>query len=231
MTKDWDVDLIRWIWAFIDWPLDRFEQAATFWTTVTDSGLSARRGSTHEFATLPSRSGQPALKLQGVHCPGGAHLDLEVDDVPAAIVQACGLGATVVASKPVSAVMQSPGGQQFYVEPWDGAASQPPVVEHPDGSVSRLDQVCLDIAQAGYEVKGRSGPRRPGASCTPARGRSLICSNRLQACRSVSCCSVSTSLDPPPPTSIWPVRTLRQPVYGTNNAAPVSSPAGRIGSS
>lgn len=145
--------MIRWIWAFIDRPLDRFEQAATFWTTVTDSGLSARRGSAREFATFHPRSGQPALKLQGVHCRGGAHLDLEVDDVPAAIVRACRLGATVVASKPVSAVMQSPGGQQFCVEPWDGATSRPPVVQHPDGSISRLDQVCLDIAPAGYEVE------------------------------------------------------------------------------
>ena len=153
MTKDVEVNLIRWIWAFIDRPLDRFEQAATFWTTVTDSRLSARRGSDREFATLLPRSGHPSLKFQGVRGPGGVHLDLEVDDVRAAIDRARGLGATVVVSKLASAVMQSPGGQQFCMEPWDGAASPPPVVEHPDGTRSRLDQVCLDIAPAGYEVE------------------------------------------------------------------------------
>jgi hypothetical protein len=95
-VKDVEVDLIRWIWAFIDRPLGRFEQAAAFWTTVTDSRLSARRGSDGEFATLLHPSGHPALKLQSVHGPGGVHLDLEVDDVPAATDAARGLGATVV---------------------------------------------------------------------------------------------------------------------------------------
>ena len=145
--------MIRWIWAFIDRPLDRFEQAATFWAAVTDSRLSARRSSHREFATLLPRSGHPCLKVQGVRGPGGAHLDLEVDDVPEAIDRAVGLGATVVVSKPASAVIQSPGGQRFCLEPWDGAASRPPVAERPDGTSSRLDQVCLDIAPDRYEVE------------------------------------------------------------------------------
>jgi hypothetical protein len=77
--------LIRWIWAFIDRPLNRFEQACAFWTTVTDTQPSTRRGSDRGFATLLPPSGEPALKLQGVHDQGRAHLDLEVEDVPAAI--------------------------------------------------------------------------------------------------------------------------------------------------
>ena len=153
MTKDVEVDLIRWIWAFIDRPLDRFEQAAAFWTTVTDSRLSARRGSDGGFATLLPPSGHPSLKLQGVHGPSGVHLDLEVNDVPAAIDGARSLGATVVSPHLDWAVMRSPGGQLFCLTPWDGAASQPPLVEHPDGTSSRLDQVCLDVAPAGYEVE------------------------------------------------------------------------------
>jgi Glyoxalase-like domain len=91
-----EVDLIRWIWAFIDRPLERFDQAAAFWTTVTDSCLSTRRGSDGEFVTLLPRSGHPSLKLQGVRGPGGVHLDPEVNDVPAAIDEALGLGARVV---------------------------------------------------------------------------------------------------------------------------------------
>ena len=53
------------------------------------------------------------MKLQGVHGPGGAHLDLEADDVPAAVDGARGLGATVVAPHLDWAVMRSPGGQLF----------------------------------------------------------------------------------------------------------------------
>jgi hypothetical protein len=145
--------VIRWIWAFIDRPLDRFERAGTFWTTVTGSRLSPLRGSDNEFATLLPRSGEAALKLQGVHDQGGAHLDLEVDDVPAAIEAARRLGATVVGSKLVAEVMRSPGGQLFCVEPWDGAVSRPAVFVHPDGTSSLLDQVCLDIAPALYDVE------------------------------------------------------------------------------
>jgi catechol 2,3-dioxygenase-like lactoylglutathione lyase family enzyme len=145
--------VIRWIWAFIDRPLDRFAQAGTFWTTVTGSRLSPLRGSDHEFATLLPRTGEAALKLQGVHDQGGAHLDLEVDDVPAAIEAAQRLGATVVGSKLVSEVMRSPGGQLFCMEPWDGALSRPAVFVHPDLTSSRLDQVCLDIAPAQNDVE------------------------------------------------------------------------------
>jgi hypothetical protein len=99
--------LIRWIWAFIDRPLNRFEQACAFWTTVTDSQPSTRRGSEREFATLLPASGEPALKLQGVHDQAGAHLDLEFADVPAAIDVAGRLGATLVA------VMKDPTGGTY----------------------------------------------------------------------------------------------------------------------
>lgn len=145
--------MIRWIWAFIDRPLGRFEEAAAFWITVTGSRLSSRRGSEGEFATLLPPSGHPALKLHGVHGPAGVHLDLEVDDVPTAIDAARDLGATVVAPHLDWAVMRSPGGQLFCLQAWDGATARPPVVEHPDGTSSRLDQVCLDIAPARFEAE------------------------------------------------------------------------------
>lgn len=147
--------MIRWIWAFIDRPLDRFGQAASFWTTVTESRLSSLRGSDGEFATLLPQSGQASLKLQGVQGPGGGHLDLDVEDVPAAVDGARDLGATVVAPHLDWAVMRSPGGQLFCLTPWEGAASAAPPAVHPDRTSSRLDQVCLDIAPARYEVEKR----------------------------------------------------------------------------
>jgi hypothetical protein len=69
--------------------------------------------------TLLPRSGHPSLKLQGVQGPGGVHLDLEVNDVPAAIDVARGVGATVVSQHPDWAVMRSPGGQLFCLTPWE----------------------------------------------------------------------------------------------------------------
>jgi hypothetical protein len=148
-----EVDLARWVWAFVDRPLERFDQAAAFWANVTDSRVSTRRGCDGEFVTLLPRSGHPSLKLQGVHGPGGALLDLEVNDVPAAVDVARGVGATVVAPHPDWAVMRSPGGQLFCLTPWEGAAARAPMVEHPDGTSSRLDQLYLDVAPAGYEVE------------------------------------------------------------------------------
>ena len=66
VTRHMEVDLVRWIWAFIDRPLERFDQAAAFRANVTDSRLSTRRGSDGEFVTLLPRSGHPSLKVQGV---------------------------------------------------------------------------------------------------------------------------------------------------------------------
>ena len=54
--------MIRWVYAFIDRPKERFDQAAAFWTAVTGTTLSARRGADGEFATLlpPAASGRDA---------------------------------------------------------------------------------------------------------------------------------------------------------------------------
>lgn len=84
---------------------------------MTDSRLATSRGSDDEFATLLPRSGHSPLKLQGVRGTGGAHLDLEVNDVTAAIDEALGLGATVVTPHSDWAVMRSPGGQLFCLTP------------------------------------------------------------------------------------------------------------------
>jgi hypothetical protein len=43
---------VRWVWAFIDRPLDTFAEAARFWTRVSGTTLSPRRGEHEQFATL-----------------------------------------------------------------------------------------------------------------------------------------------------------------------------------
>jgi hypothetical protein len=145
--------MIRWTYALIDRPTPRFAESSAFWTTVTGTALSARRGADGEFATLVPAGGDACLKLQGVGDAGGAHLDLAVDDVPAEVHRAHDLGAATVVRHREWAVMRSPGGQHFCLVPWHHEAVRPALVTGPDGASSRLDQVCLDIGPAAYDAE------------------------------------------------------------------------------
>ena len=146
---------VRWITAFLDLPADEFDVGTRFWQSVTGSGLSPLRGEHEEFVTLVPRDGGPYLKAQRVgDGPGGIHLDLHTQDVPALVELAAAHGARV--QRPGDhVVMTSPGGFTFCV------------VGHPTGSTrttpvpwwsgpSVVDQVCLDIpspvhdAEAGF---------------------------------------------------------------------------------
>lgn len=143
--------MIRWVYAFVDRPKEHFEQAAAFWTTVTGTSLSARRGADGEFATLlpPTASGRDAcVKIQGIaDGPGGAHLDLAVEDVRALARRATDLGARVVLDEGDLVVLASPTGHLFCAVRWDGESHRPDVFEG-----TRLDQLCLDIAPDQYEA-------------------------------------------------------------------------------
>ncbi|MER6269367.1 VOC family protein [Streptomyces sp. NPDC001797] len=139
---------IRWTYAFADRPAAHLAAAQAFWTAVTGTFLSAPRGEDDEFATLLPASGVDAcVKLQGVWSgPGGAHLDLCVEDVPGLVKRARELGAETVTEHDGWAVLRSPGGQLWCAAPWHGESVRPPVV-----AGSRLDQVSLDIPPSVYE--------------------------------------------------------------------------------
>ena len=86
---------VRWLWLFLDTPRAEAPRSWEFWSQVTGWPLSSTRGDDDEFATLVPPSGDPWLKLQAVaQGPGGIHLDLDVDDVAAAAVEAERLGAS-----------------------------------------------------------------------------------------------------------------------------------------
>lgn len=144
--------MIRWTYAFIDRPRDRFARACAFWTAVTGTRLSELRGADAEFATLlPRAPADACVKAQAVAGPAGAHLDLAVDDVAATAREARGLGAAPVHAEEGLEVLRSPGGQLFCVVPWAGETARPAPVEVPGGATSRLDQVCLDVTPEAYE--------------------------------------------------------------------------------
>ena len=141
---------VLWTHAFMDRPVDRFDRACAFWTAVTDTRLSGLRGERQEFVTLLPEKADACLKVQGVLSgEGGAHLDFAVEDVPAFVEAARGLGAELVTPHERWAVLRSPAGQLFCVHAWGrGEPVRPPVVHD-----TRLDQVCLDIAPSRYDAE------------------------------------------------------------------------------
>ncbi|MFE3544806.1 VOC family protein [Nocardia sp. NPDC059177] len=143
--------MIRWTWAFLDRPATSFDACVRFWATVTGSTVSEPRGEHAEFVTLQPATGPAWLKLQRVGDEGGVHLDLDVDDIPAAVSAATALGARLITIAPDYTVLQSPAGQTFCFTPITHVHDDPPPVTvstAPDGTVTRLDQICLDLAPA-----------------------------------------------------------------------------------
>lgn len=141
---------VRWVWAFVDRPLAEFDQAARFWSRVSGTTLSPRRGDHGQFATLLPPRGDAYLKLQGVFEGGGAHLDFEVAHLAEMTDKAVGLGAALVLSEEGLSVLRSPAGQPFCLTDWDGQSQWPPPVTTPSGALTRVDQICLDLAPGAF---------------------------------------------------------------------------------
>ncbi|MFJ8109859.1 VOC family protein [Streptomyces sp. NPDC096132] len=141
---------VRWMYAFVDRPAERFATACAFWTAVTDTSLSEPRGERDEFVTLlPDGGADACVKVQGVAGgDGGAHLDFAVEDVPGFVAAALELGARTAAAHDGWSVLRSPAGRLFCVVPWHGESVRPPVV-----GGSRLDQVCLDVPPSAYDAE------------------------------------------------------------------------------
>lgn len=146
--------MIRWTWTFLDRPAATFDECVRFWAAVTGCTVSPPRGEHGEFVTLLPAEGPAWVKMQRVGDAGGSHLDLDVDDVPAAVAVATGYGARVRTAEASYTVLESPAGQTFcFTRTGDARVADPatpPVAltTAPDGTVSRLDQVCLDLSPA-----------------------------------------------------------------------------------
>jgi hypothetical protein len=140
---------LRWTYAFVDRPPAHLAPAHAFWTAVTDTRLSEPRDEQGEFVTLLPDGTDACVKVQSVEAgPGGAHLDLSVEDVPAFVDSALRLGAETVTEHDGWAVLRSPAGQLFCAVPWHGESVRPPVV-----AGTRLDQVSLDIGPGSYDAE------------------------------------------------------------------------------
>jgi hypothetical protein len=134
---------VRWVTGFLDGP-DRSSEA--FWSAVTGSVLSARRGG-GVFATLLPPDGDPYLRVQVVaDPPARCHLDLHTEDVPGLAGRAEALGAARVFADGELVVCRSPAGLLFCVVPWAGERVRPGPV-----GVARVDEMCLDVPVAVFE--------------------------------------------------------------------------------
>ncbi|MEU5658696.1 VOC family protein [Streptomyces sp. NPDC047737] len=145
--------VIRWTYAFVDRPAPAAGRATAFWGAVTGTLPSAPWGERGEFTTLSPDGADACLVTQAVGGPGGAHPDFAVEDMAVFSARARQLGAVAVSTSPELAVLRSPGGQAFCVVPWRGQRTRPPVLTHPEGMTSRLDQLCLDVAPAAFDAE------------------------------------------------------------------------------
>lgn len=138
----------HWVSAFLDLPVEVFEEGVRFWSGVTGYELSERRGGTGEFATLVPPEGEDFLRVQRIDAaPARIHLDLHVPDPPAATRAAFDRGADLVADHGRWTTMRSPGGLAFCFVTHPGSR-RPPAMVHAGGDQSLVDQVCLDIPAA-----------------------------------------------------------------------------------
>ncbi|AZG46900.1 VOC family protein [Gordonia insulae] len=139
---------IRWLTAFLDFPVDQFGAEVTFWRAIAGSTVSPPRGEHREFASLEPFNGDPHLRVQRVDDgPGGIHLDLHVEDPRAAAAEAIALGANVVRDDMQGDYLslESPGGFVFCLVEWHGESERSRPIRWPGDTISIIDQVCIDV--------------------------------------------------------------------------------------
>jgi Glyoxalase-like domain len=147
---------VQWVTGFLDFPAAVFEAGQDFWLGVTGYALSPPRGPRADFVTLVPGEGDAYLRVQRIYDgPAGCHLDFHARDWAELAARASGLGAQLVHAEDGLAVFRSPGRLPFCVSGEDGDPVRPPAARWPGGSVSRVDQFCLDIPADAYEAECR----------------------------------------------------------------------------
>jgi hypothetical protein len=136
--------------AFLDLAPEAHDVGLALWERLTGWARSPSRGEDHEFVTLDPPAGGGYLKVQRLGAgPSRVHLDLHVSDPRTAALEALGLGAAMVDQGPGFLTLTSPGGFTFCLVP-HRAGAVPRGATWPDGTRSRVDQVCLDIPPSTY---------------------------------------------------------------------------------
>lgn len=92
------------------------------------------------------------MRLASSH-PGGCHLVLDVDDPARLSRHAVELGARVQPRDSCAIEMRSPGGLLFSITAWSGESRRPLPASWPGGQRSLVDQICIDIPPATYDLE------------------------------------------------------------------------------
>lgn len=142
-----------WLSAFLDFPADRYDAGVAFWEDVTAFHRSSSRGEHDEFATLVPPAGDDYLRVQRVgDGPPRLHLDVHVEDPRTTADEVVAHGASVVADEGDFLTLTSPGGFTFCLVTHP-AATRPRPREWPDGHLSCVDQVCIDIPPSRFDAE------------------------------------------------------------------------------
>lgn len=148
---------MRWLTAFLDRPAERHDAAVAFWSELTGSMPSERRGADGEFASLVPPDGDAHLRVQRVgDGVGGSHLDVHVDDPHALARRAVALGAREVARSDAFAALRSPAGL-----PWcavgAGGERRPAAPRTVPGTAASyaVDQLCIDVPSTAFDGEVR----------------------------------------------------------------------------
>lgn len=119
------------VWVFLDVVQDQFEASIAYWSAITGTEPSPRRGDRGQFLTLLPTTGRPVLKLQCLGEPDAGegadrdrlHLDLDVADRDVALESLISHGARLRGAWKGVPALLTPAGQIFCVTmPGAGAA-------------------------------------------------------------------------------------------------------------
>lgn len=137
---------VDWLTAFLDLEAESYAPTLAHWQAVTGYAVSPPRGPHDEFASLlPPDGADTHLVVQRLGSgPSRVHLDLHVADPAAAVEEAVGLGARVLARPDDDyVVLGSPGGFVFCLVSHGAATAAAPATW--PGGRSMVDQLCLDV--------------------------------------------------------------------------------------
>lgn len=137
----------------LDVPDVRFEPGCHFWEKVTAmraAGAWDRKGVTF---LMPDTGDAYLAVRRGSAEPGGCHLVLHVDDLARMANRAVGLGARAQRPGPCGTWMRSPAGLLFAITTWAGESRRPAPVSWATGQRSLVDQVCIDIPPAAFNIE------------------------------------------------------------------------------
>jgi predicted enzyme related to lactoylglutathione lyase len=102
--------------VLIDCNVDDLDEAARFWAEAlgrpVDAAHPMSRGNYRMLETPPD---EPIVEIQRVEHESRVHIDIETDDIPAAVARLEKLGAKAASQRERWVVMEAPTGQRFCV--------------------------------------------------------------------------------------------------------------------